>query len=216
MAIRNHYQTLRLPPTASPEEIKKAFRKLAHQYHPDKNNVVGTHKIFLEIQEAYNTLGDPKKKKQYDEERYFSGLSSRREPASVSTEWILRLATELRLHTDHLYTSDINHLALYDYVMLLLSDSHLAYLEQESDEKKNDEIVKEILQAIKKLEFSFYEKIAIRILEIKPVSSVIPSFIRRELNVRKDGKFFEKWLPLLVMVTVSLLCFFMYLYSRKQ
>lgn len=59
----DHYSTLGVAKNATPDEIKKAFRKLASQHHPDKG---GDTKKFQEIQAAYDTLGDPVKKDQYD------------------------------------------------------------------------------------------------------------------------------------------------------
>lgn len=59
----DHYSTLGVAKNATPDEIKKAFRKLASQHHPDKG---GDTKKFQEIQAAYDTLGDPAKKEQYD------------------------------------------------------------------------------------------------------------------------------------------------------
>lgn len=61
--MSDHYQTLGVDRNATPDEIKKAFRKLASQHHPDKG---GDTKKFQEIQAAYDTLGDPEKKSQYD------------------------------------------------------------------------------------------------------------------------------------------------------
>ena len=68
MAERDYYEILGLKKGASPEEIKKAFRKLAVKYHPDKN--AGDKKAedrFKEINEAYAVLSDPQKKTQYDQ-----------------------------------------------------------------------------------------------------------------------------------------------------
>lgn len=61
--MKDHYQTLGIDRTASDGEIKKAYRKLAGQHHPDKG---GDTSRFQEIQEAYETLGDPQKRQQYD------------------------------------------------------------------------------------------------------------------------------------------------------
>ena len=58
-----HYETLGIARTASPEEIKRAYRKLASQYHPDKG---GDTAKFQEIEEAYRVLSDPEKRAQYD------------------------------------------------------------------------------------------------------------------------------------------------------
>jgi len=51
-----HYQTLGVNKDASPEDIKRAFRKLAMQHHPDRG---GDETRFKEIQAAYDVLGDP-------------------------------------------------------------------------------------------------------------------------------------------------------------
>jgi curved DNA-binding protein len=66
--FKDYYETLGLSRTASPEEIKQAFRKLARIHHPDvaKNKATGEAK-FKEINEAYEVLGDPDKRKRYDE-----------------------------------------------------------------------------------------------------------------------------------------------------
>lgn len=61
-----HYETLGISESASPDEIKKAYRKLASQHHPDKG---GDTQKFQEIQSAYDTLQDPAKREQYDHER---------------------------------------------------------------------------------------------------------------------------------------------------
>ncbi len=61
---KNYYDVLGVSKTASKEEVKKAFHKLAHQYHPDKNN--GDDKKFKEVNEAYQVLSDETKRQQYD------------------------------------------------------------------------------------------------------------------------------------------------------
>src|SRR5476651_1586967 len=68
LKFKDYYETLGVARTASPEEIKKAFRALARLHHPDvaKNKAAGEAK-FKEINEAYEVLGDPEKRKRYDE-----------------------------------------------------------------------------------------------------------------------------------------------------
>jgi molecular chaperone DnaJ len=70
----DHYKTLGLGKNATPEEIKKAYRKLAIQYHPDKTgNDPLLEGKFKEINEAYEILSDSKKKEKYDNPNVFSG-----------------------------------------------------------------------------------------------------------------------------------------------
>ena len=67
MARRDYYEVLAVPRTATDDEIKKAYRKLARQYHPDTNKDPGAQEKFVEIQEAYDTLSDPEKRRHYDQ-----------------------------------------------------------------------------------------------------------------------------------------------------
>jgi len=66
---KDYYKTLGVPRDASQGNIKKAYRKLAMQYHPDRNqgNEKWANEKFKEINEAYGVLGDPEKRKQYDQ-----------------------------------------------------------------------------------------------------------------------------------------------------
>jgi len=68
MASRpDYYKTLGVSNKATPEEIKKAYRKLARQYHPDRNpGDKQSEARFKEISQAHDVLGDPEKRKQYD------------------------------------------------------------------------------------------------------------------------------------------------------
>ena len=62
---KDYYKVLGINKNASADEIKKAFRKLAHQYHPDKKG--GSEEKFKEVNEAFQVLGNEDKRKQYDQ-----------------------------------------------------------------------------------------------------------------------------------------------------
>ncbi len=64
--MTDYYSILGVSESATPEEIKKAYRKLANQHHPDKG---GDQNKFKDISVAYDTLGDPQKKAEYDQQR---------------------------------------------------------------------------------------------------------------------------------------------------
>ncbi len=64
---KDFYQTLGVSKTASADEIKKAYRKLALQYHPDRNKGKDAEGKFKEVTKAYEVLSDPQKKQTYDQ-----------------------------------------------------------------------------------------------------------------------------------------------------
>ena len=75
---KDYYKIIGVPENASAADLKKEYRKLAIQYHPDKNkgNKQAEEK-FKEISEAYYVLSDPKRRAEFDQFRKFGGVDPR-------------------------------------------------------------------------------------------------------------------------------------------
>src|SRR5579864_8620385 len=67
MATQDYYSILGIDKSASADELKRAYRKLALQYHPDRNKTKEAEEKFKEINKAYEVLGDPQKRQTYDQ-----------------------------------------------------------------------------------------------------------------------------------------------------
>src|SRR5208337_24168 len=69
----DYYETLSVPKTASEDDIRKAYRKLARKYHPDLNpGDKASEDRFKNVQEAYDVLSDTKKRQMYDQVGFYS------------------------------------------------------------------------------------------------------------------------------------------------
>ena len=84
MSKRDFYETLGVQRTANADEIRRAYRKLAREFHPDVNKSPDAAKRFAEVQDAYEVLSDEKKRAQYDRFGHVSAASEGGSPGSTS------------------------------------------------------------------------------------------------------------------------------------
>jgi len=96
MKYKDYYKTLGIEPTASIDDIKKAYRKLAHQFHPDVSKDPQGEEKFKEAAEAYATLKNPEKRQQYDS----LGKPPVGENVSPPPEWQQRYANDAAAFDD--------------------------------------------------------------------------------------------------------------------
>lgn len=85
MTDSTHYNTLDVSPTATPAEIKQAYRRLVKLFHPDSNLETSDHETIIRINAAYEVLGDPHKRQSYDQ--HLLNQVSHREPSVREHTW---------------------------------------------------------------------------------------------------------------------------------
>lgn len=79
---KDYYKTLGIPKGSNEDEIKKAYRRMALRFHPDKNTDPNAEEKFKQIAEAYEVLSDPKKRVVYDQ------LGEEGENSCLSGNWV--------------------------------------------------------------------------------------------------------------------------------
>ncbi|MBS1687947.1 MAG: DnaJ domain-containing protein [Bacteroidetes bacterium] len=218
MPLKDYYKILGVAPQADLQEIKKVYRKLAFQYHPDTNKENQfTEAHFKEISEAYNTLSNSNRRKKYDEERWLAGMDSRmRREQHISPEWILQECKKLSKHMRGIDTYRMSHSSLRDYVLLILSDSHMAVLQQYKDADINHQIILELLQATARLEFRYMPGIAERLVLLAGKDNELLQRIYKHMEVLNKHEKRDKYMPLIIIIITLLLCVLMYFYGMKK
>ncbi|MFH7244592.1 MAG: J domain-containing protein [Spirulina sp.] len=86
MAQQTHYQILEVHEAATQAEIKRAYRRLAKQFHPDSQTDTASHDHIARINSAYEVIGDPARRVRYDRERQGLSGASREETAQQRTQ----------------------------------------------------------------------------------------------------------------------------------
>lgn len=144
--MKNHYQILGVPSNCSQAEIKKAYRKLAVQHHPDKNSGNSeSEEIFKEILESYIILSDEETRSEYDYIRGAkSGYLHRTQPGKPTP---IKFLTHFKKIKDVAVHSGgrINRNALFKVVDDLLTEDNLNFLIRERDISINNLIIDELI-----------------------------------------------------------------------
>ncbi len=216
VVLKDYYRTLGIPATAPLQEVKTAFRKQAIQFHPDKNpdNNLAVAQ-FREAQEAYSILGDERRRKQYDEARFFAGMASQKEPQLQTADWLFLQSEKLNKHMQNVDTDRMNHHALSAFVHSLLSDAHLAVLLQENDENLHKTFLENILLSLKKLDYRLLQTLHQKLI----VAAADKPILFQEVNVffrkRKKERSLERIMPFLVFGIALMLCLLMVFLYKK-
>lgn len=207
--LKDYYLTLGIAHTASPGDIKTAYRSLAVKYHPDKatdNPFAEAH--FREIAEAYAVLSHPAKRRAYDEELWLTGATSRTRKAGarISADWILSEAEKLVRHMETVDTYRMNHAALRDYILLLLSDEHLSIWRDEATAEQQTKLVDIVLTATRGQKLIWFFPIADRLLMTGNPDPALPGLIKLAIDERRKREKQDKWLPLIIVLASIVIC----------
>lgn len=215
--MKDYYKILGVPPSATQQELKKAYRALAVKYHPDKkpeNSLAEA--FFKEIQEAYATLSVLHKRAKYDDERWLSGMGGKTQQQAVTPAWLLNVSQQLNISLAAMDTYRMSQSALQSYILLILTDAHLGILQQENDAFLNRAIITEILKATEKLESKYLPDILHRLLILAKDDNDTMLAIYNYEETRQKKTRSELWRPYIILLITLLLCLFMYLFSSLK
>lgn len=213
--LKDHYKVLGVAPEASELEIKKAFRKLAVQYHPDTNSGVHAEARFIQVQQAYKVLTDPNAKKKYDNERWLSSMNVRaKNHQGTTAEWILHEAIQLNRHMNTIDFWRMSHKSLYDYIAQLLSDEHMMVLERSDSEALREGVAQQILSATRLLNYQYMEPLVPKLQSLSKGNDDLQIDIYMAMKKHRRQAQWQKMVPYIAVIITTLLVVAMFFWGK--
>ncbi|MFI5185479.1 MAG: DnaJ domain-containing protein [Chitinophagales bacterium] len=214
--IKDYYTILEVPPNAGLPEIRKAYRRLALIYHPDKNlDDQNKAAQFNDIKEAYEVLTNPAKKELYLQQRWYNqSIGRKRAWETVTPVFVLRLSLELEKYVSTLDVYRMNTEGLSDYVLELLSMDTIEKLNQFNEKEINRQVISSILTAITPLPLKFIKPISGSLKIIAGNDEGSLQKINESLLDHKRKFLWDKYKIVLVLLFTILVCLLIYFTSR--
>ncbi len=207
MSAKDYYQILTIAPAASPEEIKKAFRKLALKYHPDKNkDGLFTREKFSEIQEAYLVLKDKTKRSAYDYQRYTQNPQRVYKPLAETAEEILQSSLLLHKKISLLDPFRIDLDLLSFEITDLLSQHNLNILQATNDRVINRKIIRHLMESARPLSLHSVVSIVGLLQKIWSDDVLIEKEIKKFVHQIQFLHYWNKNKMLIALVIAVLFC----------
>jgi preprotein translocase subunit Sec63 len=207
----DYYKILELPPSATLREIKSAYRRLAHQYHPDKNNSDRYAAAQFEmIKEAYEVLSNPSKKANYLQQRWYDQVMNRKQSDVVVTP--VSILKQLLLADQHVSKLDVYRMdkeSLFNELCSVLSDASIEKINEFNETAINISIVDTVLRICRVLPLTYVQPISVMLLKIKTdpaTSGKIRQYVFRAKRAEAWNKY-ETWLVLGLAVLICILIY---------
>ncbi len=213
MELKDYYRILEVTTSATIPEIKKSYRKLAQQYHPDKNgNTPSSVALFSDIKEAYEVLTNPAKKEYYLQQRWYNqSKGNRKQPQTfITPASVLKHALELEKYISRMDHFRMDNERVYNYISALIPDETIERLNVFEDLETNAKIVTILLACSKPLSFSSLLLLQKQINKIN-VNPDITRQVNRYILSRRKKQSHEKHRIWIIVLIVCLICLLIYL-----
>ena len=205
---KDHYKTLGVSPGATADQIKKAWRKLVLDLHPDKTgNDAAASVRFSEIQQAYEVLNDPIKKIQFLQERWLRKSQGQDLSPSYNdlASWIKEcLALEKKVNTQD--PDRIDQQRLLSQIEQLANSEKIASLRHYADPEALLTGSRLLLRAAMLLPYPLFIQVSEHFLKIETENLTWQKEIQKVLRQKRNSRNIERYKILFLILVTLLLC----------
>lgn len=215
-SIKNYYAILQVEPSASIAEIKKAYRRLALQHHPDKNNNDSYSSAqFEEIKEAYEVLTDPVKKEYYLQQRWYNqSMGYQKTQEIVTPVSLLKQSLKLEKYVSKLDVFRMDREKLRAYLLEMLSDDTLDKIKAFNEPSTIKSVITILLNTIHPLSAEMADPVFNQLIKLADKNEADILLIKKYASNTQKRDRFEKYKPFVILFFTLLICGLIWLMSR--
>jgi curved DNA-binding protein CbpA len=214
--LKDYHDILQVPPYATLQEIKQAYRRLAMMYHPDKTkNDPYADAKYAEIREAYEVLSNPGKKEAYLQERWYNqSIGRKRKAEAITPASILKLSLELEKYVSSLDVHRMNKEGLYEHINELLSSETIEKLKGYKETAIARQIINTILMAMKPLPLHFAITLSTKLEQLANHDATSLQRIKSSLRQHQKNFLWKRYQVFLIIVITALICLLIFFTSE--
>lgn len=215
MQLKDYYSILELSPSASLDEIKKAYRRLAHQYHPDKKaNDPYAATLFAEIKEAYETLSHTGKKEIYLQQRWYAkSIGKKNNEEAITPVSVLKKMLILDQYTSKLDVHRMDKKGLLEYLLNIFSDETIEKLKAFNEPDVNKSIIEAALKSSRHLNWSGVKIFYAQLIKLS-ADEASRQHIHRQLQNIRNEYYWNKYSPWIMLAIVLIICLVIFMLSH--
>ncbi|MFZ6023943.1 MAG: J domain-containing protein [Bacteroidota bacterium] len=208
MFNKDYYRILQVQPSASATEIRKAYRKLALKFHPDKNPSIRSVEQFMLIKEAYDILSNPTERKKYDIVRFSENHGTVR--IATTPEEVRDMSKELAIRIKIMNPDRINRDKLVLDMEAVLSVYHIQLLEKWKDKEQNLLFLQDLLYCLQYVNKSDCLRLTKIMHAIDGLDTGAHKQINQFLRSYQRNHYWEKYKIILALMMAILVCYLIY------
>ena len=216
MHLKDYYAILEIETSASATEIKKSYRRLAQQFHPDKNQA-DPYAVaqFHQIKEAYEVLTNPSRKEYYLQQRWYNqSIGKKKTQDAITPVTVLKQSLELEKYVSTLDTFRMDKEGLEQYILELLSNDTINKLKQFNEPDTSSQIVQITLRTINVLP-PHYSKTVLSQLQVLAESNENSLRQIQSIVIKTNKKHQREKYSLLIIIGITIiLCLLIFLAGR--
>ena len=215
MATKDYYQILELEAGADKSSIKKAYRKLAMLYHPDKQDQLDSNSsYFQEIQEAYETLSDAYKREQYLQGRWLEQALGKNAEGFLSASEIIKLTIKTEQYLSGVDKFKLDSYILLNYLLVIFNLTRINTILSEKNKAVENIFIEHLMLISKHLSSEGELELKERLKIILGNNDKLNQAWLFQITKKRKSELLDRLTIPIVLILVLIICIVIYFSSK--